>query len=72
MALPGLPGHPALRPRSPVLAAVREMLGGPQTSFLLIAGQNNAQADHSLGVTPRTIARKRTPAAHTSAPAVDS
>ena len=25
---------------------------GPQTSFLLIAGQNNAQADHSLGVTP--------------------
>lgn len=50
MALPGLPGHPALRPRSPVLAAVREMLGGPQTSFLLIAGQHNAQADRCLGV----------------------
>ncbi|MFF5020964.1 hypothetical protein [Micrococcus luteus] len=45
---------------------------GPQTSFLLIAGQNNALADHSLGVTPRTIARKRTPAARTFAPAVDS
>jgi len=27
---------------------------GPQTSFLLIAGQNNAQADHSLDVIPRT------------------
>lgn len=45
---------------------------GPQTSFLLIAGQHNAQADPSLGVTPRTIARERTPAARTSAPAVDS
>lgn len=37
MALPGLPDHPALRSRSPVLAAAREMLGGPQTSFLLPA-----------------------------------
>lgn len=37
MALPGLPDHPALRPRSPVLAAARETLGGPQTSFLLPA-----------------------------------
>ena len=54
MALPGLPGHPALRPRSPVLAAVREMLGGPQTSFLLIAGQHNAHADRCLGVAPGT------------------
>ena len=45
---------------------------GPQTSFLLITGQHNAQADRSLDVTPRTIARERTPAAHTSAPAVDS
>lgn len=45
---------------------------GSQTSFLLIAGQHNAQADPSLGVTPRTIARERTPAAPTLAPAVDS
>ncbi|QCY44655.1 hypothetical protein [Micrococcus luteus] len=67
MALPGLPGHPALRPRSPVLAAVREMLGGPQTSFLLIAGQHNAHADRCLGVAPGTH-----PGRHTSAPAVDS
>lgn len=36
MALPGLPDHPALRPRSPVLGP-RAMLGGPQTSFLLPA-----------------------------------
>lgn len=37
MALPGLPDHPALRPRSPILAAAREVLYGPQTSFLLLA-----------------------------------
>jgi DNA-binding CsgD family transcriptional regulator len=37
LALPGSPGHPALRPGSPVLAAAREMLDGPQTSFLLPA-----------------------------------
>jgi DNA-binding CsgD family transcriptional regulator len=37
LALPGLPGHAALRPSSPVLAAAREMLDGPQTSFLLPA-----------------------------------
>lgn len=28
---------PRLTPRSPVLAVAREMLGGPQTSFLLTA-----------------------------------
>jgi DNA-binding CsgD family transcriptional regulator len=37
LALPGLPGHAALSPGSPVLAAAREMLDGPQTSFLLPA-----------------------------------
>ena len=36
-ALPGLPGHPALRPGSPVLSAARDLLDGPQTSFLLPA-----------------------------------
>lgn len=61
MALPGLPGHPALRPRSPVLAAVREMLGGPHTSFLLIAGQHNAQAAHSLACHPGSAPRPPTP-----------
>ena len=37
LALPGLPDHAALRPGSPVLAAAREMIDGPQTSFLLPA-----------------------------------
>jgi DNA-binding CsgD family transcriptional regulator len=37
LGLPGLPGHAALSPGSPVLAAAREMLDGPQTSFLLPA-----------------------------------
>jgi DNA-binding CsgD family transcriptional regulator len=37
LALPGLPDHAALRPGSPVLAAARGMLDGPQTSFLLPA-----------------------------------
>jgi DNA-binding CsgD family transcriptional regulator len=37
LALPGLPGHAALRLGSPVLAAAREMLDAPQTSFLLPA-----------------------------------
>ena len=37
LTLPGLPHHAVLRPGSPVLAAVREMLDGPQTSFLLPA-----------------------------------
>jgi DNA-binding CsgD family transcriptional regulator len=32
--LPGLPGHPVLRPGSPVLAAACETLEGPQTTFL--------------------------------------
>jgi DNA-binding CsgD family transcriptional regulator len=36
-ALPGLPGHDALRPGSPVLAAALALLDGPQTSFLLPA-----------------------------------
>lgn len=36
-AVPGLPDHSALRLGSPVLAAAREMLDGPQTSFLLPA-----------------------------------
>jgi DNA-binding CsgD family transcriptional regulator len=35
--LPGLPDHPALRRGSPVLATARELLDGPQTSFLLPA-----------------------------------
>jgi len=37
LALPGLPDHAALRAGSPVEAAAREMLDGPQTSFLLPA-----------------------------------
>jgi DNA-binding CsgD family transcriptional regulator len=36
-ALPGLPGHSALGPGSPVLVAARMLLDGPQTSFLLPA-----------------------------------
>jgi DNA-binding CsgD family transcriptional regulator len=36
-ALPGLPDHAALRSGSPVLAAARELLDGPQISFLLAA-----------------------------------
>jgi DNA-binding CsgD family transcriptional regulator len=36
-ALPGLPGHPALRPGAPVLAAARALLDGPQISFLFPA-----------------------------------
>lgn len=36
-AVPGLPDHTALHPGSPVLAAAREILDGPQTSFLLPA-----------------------------------
>ncbi len=35
--LPGLPDHPALRPGSPALTAARELLDGPQTSFLVPA-----------------------------------
>jgi DNA-binding CsgD family transcriptional regulator len=35
--LPGLGGHPALCPGSPVLATAHQMLDGPQTSFLLPA-----------------------------------
>lgn len=35
--LPGLPGHAALQPDSPALAAARTQLDGPQTSFLLPA-----------------------------------
>jgi DNA-binding CsgD family transcriptional regulator len=37
LSLPGLPGHAALSPGSPVLDAAREMLDGPQTAFLLPA-----------------------------------
>ena len=37
LPLPGLAGHPCLRPGSPVLAAARELLDGPQVSFLLPA-----------------------------------
>ena len=37
LALPGLPDHAALLPGSPVLDAARDMLDGPQTSFLLPA-----------------------------------
>jgi DNA-binding CsgD family transcriptional regulator len=37
LAVPGLPDHAALRPGSPVLAAARTLLDGPQTSFLLPA-----------------------------------
>lgn len=33
----GLPDHAAIRPSPPVLAAAREVLDGPQTSFLLPA-----------------------------------
>jgi len=36
-AMPGLPGHAALRPGSPVLAAARALIEGPQISFLLPA-----------------------------------
>lgn len=35
--LPGLPGHHALREGSPVLGTARQMLDGPQTSYLLPA-----------------------------------
>lgn len=35
--LPGLPDHPALRAGSPALTAARELLDGPQTSFLVAA-----------------------------------
>jgi DNA-binding CsgD family transcriptional regulator len=35
VALPGLPGHEALRPGSEVLTAAHQLLDGPQTSFLL-------------------------------------
>jgi DNA-binding CsgD family transcriptional regulator len=37
VALPGLPGHDALRPGAPALADARRLLDGPQTSFLLPA-----------------------------------
>ncbi|MCM4082264.1 helix-turn-helix transcriptional regulator [Paractinoplanes hotanensis] len=37
LALPGLPGHAALCPGSPVLGAARALLDGPHTSFLLAA-----------------------------------
>ncbi|MBY4036916.1 helix-turn-helix transcriptional regulator [Rhodococcus fascians] len=37
LTAPGLPGHPALRPDSPALAAARTVLDGPQSSFLLPA-----------------------------------
>lgn len=37
LALPGLPGHAALRAGSPALTAAREALDGPQASFLLPA-----------------------------------
>jgi DNA-binding CsgD family transcriptional regulator len=46
--LPGLPGHHALRPGSPVLTTARTMLDGPQTSFLL---PTPADADSLLRVT---------------------
>jgi DNA-binding CsgD family transcriptional regulator len=35
VALPGLPGHDALRPDTPLLAAAPELLDGPRTSFLV-------------------------------------
>jgi DNA-binding CsgD family transcriptional regulator len=48
LALPGLPDHPALRPGSPLLPAARELLDGPQTSFLVPAP---AEPGHYLRVT---------------------
>ncbi|WP_157720364.1 helix-turn-helix transcriptional regulator [Friedmanniella luteola] len=47
-ALPGLPGHAALRAGSPVLAEACEMLDGPRTSFLVAAP---AELGHHLRVT---------------------
>jgi len=48
LALPGLPGHAALRAGSPVLTAAHEILDGPQSSFLLPAA---AEPGHYLRVT---------------------
>ena len=53
--LPGLPGHAALRPGSPVLAAARARLDGPQTSFLLPAPASPAATCASpVWTCPRT------------------